>query len=73
MFLSEKWRHRSAKRAVLPQLLLIRRQGVGMALEFIPVFHWTQLIVRIELPTAPAVLLFFVLWQLTSPGSFMRP
>jgi hypothetical protein len=61
------------KTRVLPQLLLIRRPGVGMALEFIPVFHWTQLTVRIELPTAPGVLLFLVLWQLTSPGSFMRP
>ena len=45
------------------QLLLIRRQGVEAALEFIPVFNWTEFTARIKLADSPSVLLFFILWH----------
>src|SRR5579864_864402 len=49
-------------RVLLRQFLLIRGQGVEAALEFIPVFNWTQFTARIELADSPSVLLFFTLW-----------
>ncbi len=55
IFCKEKYWHRSANRAFLCQLILVRRQGVQALFVFTAVFNWTERAARLELVQAPSV------------------